>query len=82
MGRGFAWFDTGTHDGLLDAANFIRTVETRQSVKIACPEEIALALGYIDEARLEALADTLYAKTEYGRYLKQLLAGPERGTMA
>jgi glucose-1-phosphate thymidylyltransferase len=80
MGRGFAWFDTGTHDGLLDAANFIRTVETRQSVKIACPEEIALALGYIDEARLEALADTLYAKTEYGRYLKELLAGPARAS--
>jgi glucose-1-phosphate thymidylyltransferase len=81
MGRGFAWFDTGTHDGLLDAANFIRTVETRQSVKIACPEEIALALGYIDEAQLEALADTLYAKTEYGRYLKELIDGPARGTV-
>ena len=74
MGRGFAWFDTGTHDGLLDAANFIRTVESRQSMKIACPEEIALAMGYIDAAAIEKLAATLYAKTEYGRYLIGLLS--------
>jgi glucose-1-phosphate thymidylyltransferase len=80
MGRGFAWFDTGTHDGLLDAANFIRTIETRQSVKIACPEEIALALGYIGEAELERLADTLYRKTEYGRYLRQLIDSQDRCT--
>jgi glucose-1-phosphate thymidylyltransferase len=73
MGRGFAWFDTGTHDGLLDAANFIRTIESRQSVKIACPEEIALAQGYIDADAIEKLAATVYAKTEYGRYLKGLL---------
>ena len=73
MGRGFAWFDTGTHESLLDAANFIRTVETRQSVKIACPEEIAFAYGYIGEAEIERMADTTYAKTEYGRYLKNLL---------
>ena len=76
MGRGFAWFDTGTHDGLLDAANFIRTIETRQSVKIACPEEIALSLGYIGEETIERLASTLYAKTEYGRYLTGLLNIP------
>jgi len=73
MGRGFAWFDTGTHDSLLDAASFIRAVESRQSVKIACPEEIAFDLGYIDAAKLERLADTTYAKTEYGRYLRRLL---------
>ena len=78
MGRGFAWFDTGTHDGLLDAANFIRTVESRQSVKIACPEEIALAMGYIDAEAIEKLAATLYAKTEYGRYLTGLLSPDPR----
>jgi len=79
MGRGFAWFDTGTHDGLLDAANFIRTVESRQSVKIACPEEIALSLGYIGAETIEMLANTVYAKTEYGRYLIGLLT-PEART--
>jgi glucose-1-phosphate thymidylyltransferase len=73
MGRGFAWFDTGTHDGLLDAANFIRTIESRQSVKIACPEEIALAQGYVGAEAIEKLAATVYAKTEYGRYLIGLL---------
>ncbi len=73
MGRGFAWFDTGTHDGLLDAANFIRTIESRQSVKIACPEEIALAQGYVGADAIEKLAATVYAKTEYGRYLTGLL---------
>jgi glucose-1-phosphate thymidylyltransferase len=73
MGRGFAWFDTGTHDGLLDAANFIRTIESRQSVKIACPEEIALSQGYVGPEAVEKLAATVYAKTEYGRYLTGLL---------
>jgi glucose-1-phosphate thymidylyltransferase len=73
MGRGFAWFDTGTHDGLLDAANFIRTIESRQSVKIACPEEIALSQGYVGAEAIEKLAATVYAKTEYGRYLTGLL---------
>jgi glucose-1-phosphate thymidylyltransferase len=74
MGRGFAWFDTGTHESLLDAANFIRMVETRQSIMIACPEEIAFSLGYIGDAQLEYLAETLYGKIEYGRYLKRVLA--------
>lgn len=73
MGRGFAWFDTGTHDSLLDAANFVRTVETRQGLKIACPEEIAFDLGYIDAAAVEDLASTRYAKTGYGDYLLSLL---------
>jgi glucose-1-phosphate thymidylyltransferase len=73
MGRGFAWFDTGTHDGLLDAANFTRTIESRQSMTIACPEEIALSLGYIGAETIEKLAATVYAKTEYGRYLTGLL---------
>ena len=56
MGRGYAWFDTGTHDSLVDAANFVRTVESRQGLKIACPEEIAFSYGYVDGAALEALA--------------------------
>ncbi len=75
MGRGFAWFDTGTHESLLDAASFIRAIESRQSVKIACPEEIAFNMGYIDASGLERLAGTTYAKTEYGRYLLRLLDG-------
>jgi glucose-1-phosphate thymidylyltransferase len=78
MGRGFAWFDTGTHDGLLDAANFIRTIESRQSVKIACPEEIALSQGYVGPEAIEKLAATVYAKTEYGRYLTGLLEPTSR----
>ena len=68
MGRGFAWLDTGTHASLLDAGNFVRTIEERQNVKIGCPEEIAFAEGWIDEAELRALAEP-YLKTEYGRYL-------------
>jgi glucose-1-phosphate thymidylyltransferase len=68
MGRGFAWLDTGTHASLLDAGNFVRTIEERQNVKIGCPEEIAFAEGWINEAALRALAEP-YLKTEYGRYL-------------
>jgi glucose-1-phosphate thymidylyltransferase len=78
MGRGFAWFDTGTHESLLDAANFIRTVESRQSVKIACPEEIAFDSGYIGQAEIKRMAETVYAKTEYGRYLRSLLEDGKR----
>jgi len=73
MGRGFAWFDTGTHDSLIDAANFVRTIENRQSVKIACPEEIAFDFGYISADDLGRLATTRYAKTGYGAYLRRLL---------
>jgi glucose-1-phosphate thymidylyltransferase len=68
MGRGFAWLDTGTHASLLDAGNFVRTIEERQNVKIGCPEEIAFAEGWISGADLRALAEP-YLKTEYGRYL-------------
>lgn len=75
MGRGFAWFDTGTHESLLDAASFIRAIETRQSVKIACPEEIAYGLGYVGAEDIQRLVATTYAKTEYGNYLKRLLDG-------
>ncbi len=75
MGRGFAWFDTGTHESLIDAANFVRTVETGQTLKIACPEEIAFDLGYISADELGQLAETRYAKTGYGEYLRSLLRG-------
>ena len=72
MGRGYAWLDTGTHDSLLDAGQFIATLERRQGLKIACPEEIAWRHGWIDDARLEQLAEPL-AKNGYGRYLQSLL---------
>jgi glucose-1-phosphate thymidylyltransferase len=74
MGRGFAWFDTGTHDSLLDAGNFVRTIEQRQGLKIACPEEIAFAQGYISAERVIELANKRYAKTSYGEYLLKLVA--------
>ncbi len=72
MGRGFAWLDTGTHDSLLDASDFVRIVEQRQGLKIACIEEIAYRLGYIDAEQLEKLAQPL-KKTGYGKYLLKLL---------
>lgn len=74
LGRGYAWFDTGTHDSLIDAGNFVRTIEKRQGLKIACPEEIAFMSGYIERAALEGLIAERYAKTPYGRYLERLLA--------
>ena len=72
MSRGTAWLDTGTHNSLLDAANFIRVVEERQGLKIACPEEVAYRKGYISAEELLALADPL-EKSGYGLYLKHLL---------
>lgn len=72
MGRGFAWLDTGTHESLHEAATFIKVIETRQGLKIACPEEIAFNLGYIDAAHVRRLADGL-GKTEYARYLLDLI---------
>ena len=72
MGRGYAWLDTGTHDSLLDASQFIATLEQRQGLKIACPEEIAWRQGWIDAAQLELLAKPL-SKNGYGQYLQRLL---------
>ena len=72
MGRGMAWLDTGTHDSLLDASQFIATIEKRQGLKVACPEEIAYRKGYIDAEQLHRLAEPL-KKNGYGRYLLQIL---------
>jgi glucose-1-phosphate thymidylyltransferase len=72
MGRGYAWFDAGTHDSLLQAAEFVRTIQQRQGLQIACPEEIAYRLGWVDAAQLERLARPLL-KTDYGGYLLRIL---------
>jgi glucose-1-phosphate thymidylyltransferase len=72
LGRGMAWLDTGTHDSLLDAANFIQTIELRQGLKVACPEEIAFRLGYISEGQMEVLAAKL-GKSSYADYLRRIL---------
>jgi glucose-1-phosphate thymidylyltransferase len=72
MGRGMAWLDTGTHEALLEAAHFIETIERRQGLKIACPEEIAYRMGFIDAVQLEALARPL-EKSGYGAYLRRVL---------
>ena len=72
MGRGYAWLDTGTHDSLLEAGQFIATLEKRQGLKVACPEEVAFRNGWIDAAQLEALAAPLL-KNGYGQYLLQVL---------
>ncbi|MEO6091467.1 MAG: glucose-1-phosphate thymidylyltransferase RfbA [Novosphingobium sp.] len=74
MGRGYAWLDTGTHGSLLDAATYVRVTEERQGLKICCPEEIAWRQGFIDDARLEAIAQPLL-KSGYGNYLMGLLRG-------
>jgi len=73
MGRGYAWLDTGTHETLLEASAFIETIERRQGLKIACPEEIAYRMGYIDAKQLEALARPL-EKSGYGEYLLRVLS--------
>ena len=73
MGRGYAWLDTGTHDSLLEAGQFIATLEKRQGLKVACPEEIAYRSGWIDAAQLEALAQPML-KNGYGKYLQQVLS--------
>ena len=75
LGRGIAWLDTGTHDSLLEASNFIHTLETRQGLKVACPEEIAYRLGWISPEQLKVLAGAI-AKSTYGKYLLRLLEEP------
>ena len=72
MGRGYAWLDTGTHDSLLEASGFIATLQKRQGLMVACPEEIAFNSGWIDSAQLEKIAQPL-AKNIYGQYLLKLL---------
>jgi glucose-1-phosphate thymidylyltransferase len=74
MSRGMAWLDTGTHDSLLEASSFVHTIEKRQGLKVACPEEIAYRAGFIDAAQLEILAKGL--KNSYGEYLIEILANP------
>ena len=71
LGRGYAWFDTGTHEDLLEAGEYVRTIEMRQGLKIACVEEVAYNMGYIDRARLLAEAER-FGRSEYGRYLAGL----------
>ena len=72
MGRGMAWLDTGTHESLLEAAQFIATLEKRQGLKVACPEEVAYRKGYINAAQVEKLAEPL-KKNAYGQYLLRML---------
>ncbi len=71
MGRGYAWLDTGTHESLMQASNFIEIIERRQGLKVACPEEIAFRMGYIDAQQLRTLADPML-KNDYGQYLLAL----------
>ena len=72
LGRGYAWFDTGTHESILEASQFIATIESRQGMKVACPEEIALGKDWIDIDRVERTAQSMI-KTGYGQYLRQLV---------
>ncbi len=71
LGRGMTWFDTGTHDALLETASFVQTIQKRQGLQISCPEEIAYTKGWIDKEQLLSLASK-FMKTEYGKYLKEL----------
>ncbi len=77
LGRGVAWLDTGTHDSLLEASAFVQTIEKRQGLKVACPEEIAYRMGFIDAAHLAQLAQGI--RSGYGDYLNEMLQYPEAG---
>jgi glucose-1-phosphate thymidylyltransferase len=72
MGRGYAWLDTGTHESLLEAGQFIATIERRQGLKVACPEEVAWRHGWIDDTQLDRCTGRL-GKSSYGQYLRSLL---------
>jgi glucose-1-phosphate thymidylyltransferase len=72
MGRGFAWLDTGTHASLLDAGNFVRTLQARQGLQVGCPDEIAYRAGWIDRAALAKRAE-IFRKNDYGIYLASIL---------
>ena len=72
LGRGFAWLDTGTHDSLLQASNYIATIEARQGLKVSCIEEIAYNRGFINKEQLLRMADE-YRKNQYGEYLRSLV---------
>ncbi|WP_314138478.1 glucose-1-phosphate thymidylyltransferase RfbA [Buttiauxella noackiae] len=74
MGRGYAWLDTGTHQSLIEASNFIQTIELRQGLKVSCPEEIAFRKGFIDAAQVRKLAEPL-SKNDYGKYLLKMVKG-------
>lgn len=74
MGRGYAWLDTGTHQSLIEASNFIATIEERQGLKVSCPEEIAYRKGFIDAAQVAKLAEPL-SKNDYGKYLMRMIKG-------
>ncbi|MDZ4392356.1 MAG: glucose-1-phosphate thymidylyltransferase, partial [Cypionkella sp.] len=73
MGRGFAWLDTGTHGSLLDAGNFVRTLQARQGLQVGCPDEIAYRAGWIDKAALLERAN-IFKKNDYGRYLLSIVS--------
>jgi glucose-1-phosphate thymidylyltransferase len=79
MGRGYAWLDTGTHESLLQASQFIATLENRQGLKVACPEEISYRSGWINSVQLEKLAAPL-SKNAYGQYLQRILNEKFLGT--
>ena len=74
LGRGFAWLDTGTHESLLQASNFVQTVEERQGLKISCPEEIAYRMGWVGKEQIERIARPL-SKNGYGQYLLNMISG-------
>ncbi len=80
MGRGYAWFDTGTPDSLLDAANFVATMEKRQGLKIASPEEIAFGQGFITAEDLDRIIETRHVSNDYGAYLRRLIEAQDQGT--